>query len=69
MKIIRYASPEVQISYGSEESNGSRKRIDGDIFDGFSVIKETAHVAQLLAPIAPVAIWRTGRTTAATQRR
>ena len=61
MKIIRYLNPEGKICYGSEEPDGSRLRIDGDIFDGFSVTKEHARVAELLAPVAPVTMWCIGQ--------
>jgi 2-keto-4-pentenoate hydratase/2-oxohepta-3-ene-1,7-dioic acid hydratase in catechol pathway len=61
MKIIRYANSEGKISYGSEEPDGSRWRIEGDIFDSFSVTKEPAQVAELLAPVAPTAMWCIGQ--------
>src|SRR5690242_4165728 len=61
MKIIRYRTPEGEISYGSEERDGSRLRIEGDIFGAFSVTKEPAPVAELLSPVAPLAIWCIGQ--------
>lgn len=61
MKLIRYANPDGKISYGSVERDGSRFRIDGDIFGTFSVTKEPARVAALLAPLTPVAIWCIGQ--------
>lgn len=61
MKIIRYVNPEGKINYGSEEPDGSRQRIEGGIFDSFSVTKEPVRVAELLAPVAPVAMWCIGQ--------
>jgi|SRR5579859_5644859 len=61
MKIIRYQNPEGQISYGCEEPDGSRRRIEGDIFGDFAVTREPARVAVLLAPVAPVAMWCIGQ--------
>lgn len=61
MKIIRYLDPAGKIHYGTEEPDGSRLRIDGDIFNGCKVTKEIAHVEKLLAPVAPVAIWCIGQ--------
>jgi 2-keto-4-pentenoate hydratase/2-oxohepta-3-ene-1,7-dioic acid hydratase in catechol pathway len=61
MKIIRYADPQGKIHYGRERPDGSRLRIEGDIFDGFAVTKDPAQVAELLAPVAPPAIWCIGQ--------
>lgn len=61
MKIIRYTTPEGEISYGSEQRDGSRLRIEGDIFGAYSVTKEPARVAELLSPVAPLAIWCIGQ--------
>lgn len=61
MKIIRYATPEGKISYGSEERDGSRFRIEGDLFEDYSVTEEPASVARLLSPVSPVVIWCIGQ--------
>jgi 2-keto-4-pentenoate hydratase/2-oxohepta-3-ene-1,7-dioic acid hydratase in catechol pathway len=61
MKIVRYTNPEGDINYGCEEPDGSRFRLEGDPFGGFSVTEEPARVAQLLSPVAPVAIWCVGQ--------
>ncbi len=56
MKIIRYLDRAGLIHYGSEQPEGSAFRIDGDVFGEFRVTADRAHVAKLLAPVAPVQI-------------
>lgn len=56
MRIIRYQDPQGSTHYGSESDDGSRLRIEGDVFGDYSVTDEAADVAKLLAPIHPVDI-------------
>lgn len=54
MKIIRYEDASGQIHYGQLHADGSRTRCTGDIYDALQDTGETADVARLLAPVAPV---------------
>src|SRR5882757_10649617 len=56
MKIIRYLDRAGLIHYGSEQPDGSALRIDGDVYGEYRVTTDRAHVAKLLAPIAPTQI-------------
>ena len=56
MKLIRYQDSQGAVHYGAEQSDGSAKRIDGDIYGEYSVTAETADVAKLLAPVAATQI-------------
>lgn len=59
MKIIRYSDSRGRIGYGAER-DGEYLAIDGDIFSEYSVGKEKADVAKLLAPVDPPAIYCIG---------
>lgn len=56
MKLIRYQDSLGTIHFGAKQSDGSAKRIEGDIFDEFTVTDDNADVAKLLAPIAAAQI-------------
>ncbi|MBN2194595.1 MAG: fumarylacetoacetate hydrolase family protein [Polyangiaceae bacterium] len=56
MKILRYRDRAGQSHYASEGSDGVRRRLDGDPFGDHRVTGDLAEVAQVLAPILPVAI-------------
>ena len=56
MKIIRYRDHQGHVQYGRQNADGSRLRIEGDIFGEWSVTKAPADVAKLLAPVAPTQI-------------
>ena len=56
MKLIRYLDSSNRINFGSEQTDGSTLRIDGDIFGSHRVTTERADIAKLLAPIAPTQI-------------
>lgn len=60
MKIVRYLTPSQQIEHGVQQPDGSIHRIEGDIFGDYQVTEEKALAAQLLTPIAPVAILAIG---------
>ncbi|MEY3479268.1 MAG: hypothetical protein RIQ71_43 [Verrucomicrobiota bacterium] len=53
MRIIRYQDPQGAVHYGSEKPDGSAMRCTGDIYSGLHETMEPAHVAKLLAPVAP----------------
>ncbi len=56
MKIIRYINSDGQIYQGAEQSDGSVRRIEGDLYTNYSVTSKVDTVAKLLAPIAPTQI-------------
>ena len=56
MKIVRYSDPERRIHLGQILADGSTSRLDGDLFGGLRETGEEAHVARLLAPVAPTDI-------------
>lgn len=56
MKIIRYQDKQGLVGYAAQLDDGAAMKLRGDIYSGFSVTDETAHVARLLAPIAPTGI-------------
>jgi len=60
MKIIRYQDSSGRDSYGSEQPDGSVRRIDGDIFKSHRVTDETVKVVKLLAPVVPTQILGVG---------
>lgn len=60
MKIIRYQDSAGKIGYASQESDGSAKRIEGDIYGDFTVTAEAADVSKLLAPVVPTSIFCIG---------
>ncbi|BET68338.1 hypothetical protein ASA1KI_32560 [Opitutales bacterium ASA1] len=56
MKIIRYLDSAGVARHGSEQPDGSVRRIDGDLYGTYSVSGDTADVQRLLAPIVPTQI-------------
>jgi 2-keto-4-pentenoate hydratase/2-oxohepta-3-ene-1,7-dioic acid hydratase in catechol pathway len=56
MNIIRYADPQGETHYASEQADGSALQIDGDIFGEYRVTSFKAHMAKVLAPLMPTAI-------------
>ncbi len=55
MKIIRYEDANGSVHHAAQLTDGTARRIDGDIFGEYRVTDERADVRKLLAPIAPVA--------------
>lgn len=53
MLLIRYQDSAGNISYGSQQPDGSAVKLDGDPFSGLTPTGQKADVAKLLAPIAP----------------
>ena len=60
MRIVRYLDNTGLTHYGSEQGDGSVRRIDGDIFGSFTVTSEGAQVRKRLAPVAPTGILAIG---------
>ena len=56
MKIIRYSDPQGAIHFASEQEDGSRFLIQGDLYGEFKVTGEFADVAKILAPVVPSVI-------------
>ncbi len=53
MKIIRYLDSSGRAHAGSEQTDGSALRIEGDVYGEHRVTSERADVRKLLAPIVP----------------
>jgi 2-keto-4-pentenoate hydratase/2-oxohepta-3-ene-1,7-dioic acid hydratase in catechol pathway len=56
MPIFRYADPLGDIHHGLLHADGSRERLEGDLFSGQHPSGELAQVARLLAPLEPRAL-------------
>jgi 2-keto-4-pentenoate hydratase/2-oxohepta-3-ene-1,7-dioic acid hydratase in catechol pathway len=56
MKLIRYTDRHGATHHGSEQPDGSARRIQGDIYGAYTVTGDKADVARLLAPVAPAQI-------------
>ena len=56
MPIFRYADPLGDIHHGLLHADGSRERLEGDLFSGQHPSGEVAQVARLLAPLEPRAL-------------
>ena len=56
MPIFRYADPLGDIHHGLLHADGSRERLEGDLFSGQHPSGEAAQVARLLAPLEPRAL-------------
>ncbi len=56
MKIIRYSDSKNVAHYAAEQTDGSARRIAGDIYGHYSVTAEKADVVRLLAPVVPTQI-------------
>jgi len=56
MPIFRYADPLGDIHHGLLHADGSRERLEGDLFSGQRPSGEVARVARLLAPLEPRAL-------------
>ncbi|MDD5200777.1 MAG: fumarylacetoacetate hydrolase family protein [Terrimicrobiaceae bacterium] len=60
MKIVRYITSGQEVVHGSQQPDGSILRIEGDIFNDFTVTEEACFASRLLAPIQPSAILAIG---------
>ncbi|HEX5322164.1 MAG TPA: Rv2993c-like domain-containing protein, partial [Capsulimonadaceae bacterium] len=60
MKIVRYQDKHNNVSYGALQSDGTVRRIEGDIFGAYNVTGETALEAKRLAPLSPCTILAIG---------
>lgn len=56
MKIIRFLDANQQEKYAALQPDGSALEIRGDLFGSYTVTETKAHVAKLLAPVAPPTI-------------
>ena len=56
MKLIRYRDRTGGSHYGSEQPDGTARRIEGDIFGAYRVTSDAADIATLLAPVVPAQI-------------
>ena len=61
MKLIRYQDPAGKIHYAAEQPGGANLRVEGDLSGKIRLTQETADVARILAPVAPVMIWCIGQ--------
>jgi 2-keto-4-pentenoate hydratase/2-oxohepta-3-ene-1,7-dioic acid hydratase in catechol pathway len=61
MKIIRYEEPSGKIALAAEEPGGPYLRLEGHLFGGLKLTRETAAVRKILAPIVPAMIWCIGQ--------
>lgn len=60
MKILRYLSRDGAIGYAEQHADGSATALNGDLFFGLEETGKRVEVVQLLAPIAPTAIFCIG---------
>ncbi len=60
MKILRYLDPKGSVQFAAEHPDGSRERLEGRLFEGFTPTGQAAEVAKLLAPVEPPAFWCIG---------
>ncbi|HEX4084354.1 MAG TPA: fumarylacetoacetate hydrolase family protein [Chthoniobacteraceae bacterium] len=60
MRFVRYIDGQKRSHHGAQQSDGSVKRISGDIYGAYTVTEENADMAKLLTPVAPVGIWCIG---------
>jgi 2-keto-4-pentenoate hydratase/2-oxohepta-3-ene-1,7-dioic acid hydratase in catechol pathway len=56
MKIIRYQDAEGRIHYASEQTDGTARRIDGDVFGRHVVTGDVVRPGRLLTPVVPTQI-------------
>jgi 2-keto-4-pentenoate hydratase/2-oxohepta-3-ene-1,7-dioic acid hydratase in catechol pathway len=61
MKLIRYIDNTGKIQYAAEQTGGAQLRLEGAPFGRNRVTQETANIAKVLAPVAPVMIWCIGQ--------
>jgi len=56
MKLIRYLDSSGLAHYGSEQPDGSARRIEGDIYGAYQVTGDRAQITKLLAPVVATQI-------------
>jgi 2-keto-4-pentenoate hydratase/2-oxohepta-3-ene-1,7-dioic acid hydratase in catechol pathway len=56
MKVIRYLDGQGRIRFGAQQTDGTAREIEGDLFGEHRLTGRTADVRKLLAPVAPTAI-------------
>lgn len=60
MRLIRFLDPRGQVRHASQQPDGSALLVEGDIYGAFTVTRQPAEVAKLLAPVAPTAFFCIG---------
>jgi 2-keto-4-pentenoate hydratase/2-oxohepta-3-ene-1,7-dioic acid hydratase in catechol pathway len=60
MRLIRFVDPHGMVRYASQQPDGSALLVEGDIYGAFTVTRQRAEVAKLLAPVAPTAFFCIG---------
>jgi len=60
VKILRYLDPKGDVQFAAQHPDGSRERLEGQLFEGFTPTGQPAEVAALLAPVEPPAFWCIG---------
>src|SRR5262249_44161555 len=61
MKIIRYQDAAGKVHLAAEQSGGSYRRIEGELFGKYKVTREKAKIKKILAPVTPGMIWCIGQ--------
>ena len=61
MKLIRYLDKTGKVQYAAEQAGGAQLRMEGDPFGTNRITQESANIARVLAPVAPVMIWCIGQ--------
>jgi 2-keto-4-pentenoate hydratase/2-oxohepta-3-ene-1,7-dioic acid hydratase in catechol pathway len=61
MRIVRYRDPSGDISYASEQSDGTFLRMVGDVFENLETSNQPAKIDQRLAPVPIRMIWCVGK--------
>jgi 2-keto-4-pentenoate hydratase/2-oxohepta-3-ene-1,7-dioic acid hydratase in catechol pathway len=61
MKIVRFLDGMGMTGYAAEQADGSYRRVQGGLREGFRATAERVSVKTLLAPVEPVAIWCVGQ--------
>lgn len=60
MKILRHLNEQKIVSHAALESDGTARRIEGDVFGEFRVTDEVVQMGKVLAPVVPTAIFCIG---------
>ena len=60
MKLYRLLDKDSRTTYAAEADDGTYRRIDGDIFGEYSVTDTPVQAREILAPLAPAAIFAIG---------
>ena len=61
MKIVRFQDASGRNSYAAEQLDGSYRRAEGSLEEGFRITEEGIRPGKLLTPVEPKAIWCIGQ--------